>query len=93
MWSHYADCHRGICVAFSRKRLECLSNHIFDRNKRRNDIWKVEYVEAFPKFDICEFLQGKIMPEAITSKSCDWCYEKEQRFVLGLKGRRKNNFT
>lgn len=65
MWSHYANCHTGICIGFKTK--------YFDLNSVM--IEKVLYSNDFPKLESL-----KNIPLLIT-KSLDWKYENEYRLI------------
>lgn len=73
MWSHYSDCHRGICLELTFER-----GTMFYNNAR-----EVSYEEAFPSLNFFETLKR---PAENTSwllrKHMDWKYEQEIR-VLG----------
>lgn len=65
MWSHYANCHRGICIGFD--------TELFNRHTTM--IEKVTYANEFPKLDSLTNI-----PILIT-KSLHWEYEQEYRLI------------
>lgn len=67
MWSHYADCHQGICIGFHTIYL------LLDRNLVMLN--KVNYARQFPKFNKVTSLP------IITTKSTLWKYENEYRLI------------
>ena len=79
MWSHYANSHRGFCIAF-------------DARKLRAE--KVIYADTVPCIDLIEAWAagqdkkaGEAMAEqiwrALKVKLAEWSYEDEYRFHLG----------
>jgi hypothetical protein len=73
MWSHYADCHKGICLEFS------TSQPSFFQKAQ-----PVNYGEEFPALN----LRDIVVDEALRStapwmlmKACQWEYEKEWRVL------------
>ncbi len=72
MWSHYADCHTGICLGFDVKK---------DPGFFTFPI-KVNYQDAYPKIDISE--EGKLIEYVIalmSTKYSEWSYEEEIRIM------------
>lgn len=83
MWSHYADCHRGVCLMFD-------TRHEFFR-----PAWPVEYADEYPRVDFAGFtrMMGKMGAIGVAAedaqremirtffltKSNHWCYESEWR--------------
>lgn len=68
MWSHYSNCHKGICIGFD-------ANCSIFRQAR-----KVSYTRTLPKLsqnDSADDLLEKI----VFTKSEDWGYEEEFRIV------------
>lgn len=72
MWSHYADCHTGICLGFDVKKDPGF--FIFPIN--------VNYQDAYPKIDISEESKYKEYVYALMStKYSEWSYEEEIRIM------------
>ena len=71
MWSHYANCHRGLCFEF----LDTNNTSFFSQAKPVN--YQVEYPVINPFFDTDEEKGRKIL----LTKSSQWCYEKEWRVI------------
>jgi hypothetical protein len=73
MWSHYASKHEGVCLGF-----EDLPSRL--------DVRPVQYRQSMPEIRIADFLsklsweQLKVL---LLTKSCQWAYEREWRFVHG----------
>jgi hypothetical protein len=78
MWSHYADSHRGVCIAVRPDRLE------YGR------LLPVDYCEKIPIIDAEAYLQPNREPfvTASRSKALDWRYEQEWR-TIAPKGPRQ----
>lgn len=82
MWAHYADSHRGFCIAYD------IKSHMPNSHMRRL-LYPVEYATDF--FDATEFfIKGKdnksfnnlYLSKAGLIKSVDWSYEKEWRLLF-----------
>lgn len=75
MWSHYADCHAGVCLEFS-----------FEATA---PLHRVEYVERQPRLHFADFDEvgrdssrfKSAVIEVLTAKAVDWAYEKEWRCI------------
>ncbi|MDB5973983.1 MAG: hypothetical protein JWR07_743 [Nevskia sp.] len=87
MWSHYADCHKGVVLELGR------FNEVEDNLLAAKP---VEYVEQFPLFMSVEnwidYLTGKtrihddILYRPAFAKHVDWRYEKEWRVWIPAIG-------
>lgn len=76
MWSHYANCHRGICLEFSNVAPP------FQKTQ------PVEYSDEYPKLDLEAVVTSEELRAAapwMLRKSDHWSYEKEWR-VLDFDG-------
>lgn len=79
LWSHYADCHRGVCLGFDFSRL---SKEFMDI------VFKVNYTEAYPQIHYSEFLKSGLQNsynyifKALATKYKVWQYEKEWRMII-----------
>jgi len=74
MWSHYADCHKGICLEFRTD----IKDSIF--NKAEPFI----YSDQYPHLDLdelAEFEQLQNWATWMLTKSSHWSYEKEWRIL------------
>jgi hypothetical protein len=76
MWSHYSDSHKGIVLEFDIKEDE------------KNEFFTVKYVDKIiennkPFNDIKK--NYFFLEELLATKSKDWCYENEVRFLFDLK--------
>jgi hypothetical protein len=79
MWSHYADSHKGICIAFDK---DILVDSLKEYNENVK-MSKIDYVNNVPVIDI-NIIDNKItlsdeIEKVITSKLKHWDYEKEVR--------------
>jgi hypothetical protein len=66
MWSHYADCHKGVCLGFD---LESLPFVQVDR---------IKYVNEFPDLNWFKDFEGSFV-KMLRHKSIEWSYEQEIR--------------
>lgn len=66
MWSHYADCFKGICLEFSNS--GALSN-----------IEKVNYIDEYEEI-FCE--SDEDIRATLRNKTKDWAYENEWRLIV-----------
>lgn len=79
MWSHYAEQHRGLCVELPR-----VSQNMLAKNEHT---LPVRYSVKKPIISVNEQLLGdeslkkEIKRSLIYTKSADWAYEREWRFV------------
>ena len=73
MYSHYADCHQGICLEFNLEK-----DNIFNPEE-------VRYVKDFPhlEFGLSHEINHALAVALISTKSIDWAYEKEYRSLRG----------
>jgi hypothetical protein len=76
MWSHYADCHRGICVEF-----KVTGGKLFGC-----DLCEVNYEEEYPKLSVYDDIDLEWTKRYLTTKACDWRYEQEWRIVYRETG-------
>lgn len=71
MWSHYSNCHKGFCIEYDFSQLI----------KSKALVLPVIYSKTVP--DIADtYLKNKKRYSSIYTKSLDWEYEKEWRFIL-----------
>lgn len=73
MWSHYADCHRGICLEF---RLAHTAHVDFFAGATR-----VRYQEDLPVVNPYEMDRLEMMRACLLTKSSRWAYEQEWRNI------------
>ncbi len=69
MWSHYADCHRGICLVYE-------TNYEFFAHAQ-----PVHYRRERPSVNPISQSKEEMLDNAIFTKSSDWAYEKEWRIL------------
>lgn len=72
MWSHYSESHSGICLELS-----------YDDSKRPTDCFfqPVRYSTHFSTIDSARNDDPEAVKTFYLTKSADWMYEKEWRFV------------
>ena len=70
LWSHYANCHKGICIGF-RTDGDYLSKAV-----------PVLYQEEFPRVSLYESTHDERAEKASLTKSSIWSYEEEWRVVV-----------
>jgi hypothetical protein len=71
MWSHYADCHRGICIEF-----KTTEGALFGC-----DLLDVYYDGNYPRLNVCDDVDFEFVKRCLRTKSADWDYEKEWRII------------
>ncbi|NOQ28097.1 MAG: DUF2971 domain-containing protein [Bacteroidales bacterium] len=79
MWAHYSDNHNGVCFIFDRDCKEPFSNFKLDR---------FSYGEVdYNNYSAINYLTSKFegMKKIYFTKSADWAYEEEYRYVLKEK--------
>lgn len=74
MWSHYADCHRGICLEFN----TVVGKSLFGHAQR------VNYGYDLPVYEPYSVNHEMLAQKALFRKAPDWKYEKEWR-VIGIQ--------
>ncbi|TNI22152.1 hypothetical protein CF132_05600 [Aeromonas dhakensis] len=96
MWAHYASEHRGICIGYNHDVLpqediiisdsESLKPYPLIKVNYDNVIFDHELIESLNdfKFDEEEPFK-KVSIRALTTKSEEWSYEKEHRFLSHLE--------
>ncbi len=96
MWSHYADCHKGVCVGFDYLKIKKYIKDGCEKwmryeaiafPKRCNidvviSLFKVEYQKEYPVINPAEIRDKNNIFIPITTKSDQWEYEKEYRLIL-----------
>lgn len=81
MWSHYANSHKGFCIAYDISKLD-------KNNIMRKNLYPVIYKKE--KFDVSYYLDSAICPKypaiaGLCWKSREWSYEDEYRIILPCK--------
>jgi len=74
MWSHYADCHRGICLIYE-------TNYEFFAHAQ-----PVIYQQVRPRVNPIAQTTEESLDNAIFTKSSAWAYEKEWRILHYQQG-------
>ena len=75
MWSHYADCHKGICLEF-----ECRQSEKLFQYAR-----PVRYTSTYPELHFFK-PDRRMGEEFFFSKAVDWSYEREWRVTSDNPG-------
>jgi hypothetical protein len=87
MWAHYANGHRGVCLVFEFEKMQ---------SEKIGVPMSVAYLPSPPKFNfVRESLQGgstplfnyKFQQAVLATKSTDWAYEQEVRFISNCHGK------
>lgn len=74
MWGHYANMHRGICLAYD----------ILEMSERLKTVIPVNYSDHLPALaDSSEYGIIRFFIESLRTKASDWSYEKEWRCLQG----------
>ena len=82
MWSHYANSHKGFCVGFDTSALEAFFKRIFEEDEKHIVFpVKVEYQRNYPIFRFHGMDYREFYVRPLTTKSADWGYEKEYRYI------------
>lgn len=87
LWSHYADQHRGICLEFSFVR-HGVGVHEIDRSQdgKQYLLGEVNYSKQRPSLlvntDDASVVPYELIDKSLFTKSLDWSYEEEWRFVM-----------
>jgi hypothetical protein len=76
MWSHYADCHKGICMKF-----KTTGGKLFGC-----DLLNVDYVENYPNLSVYDNPDYEWVRKHLTTKSLAWRYEEEWRIMYERTG-------
>lgn len=81
MWSHYADSHNGICIGYDISKI----------NNEKMRLLEIDYsTKRFEPSDIIKDLQtlpsmiDTIIDKVVTTKSEQWSYENEHRYITKL---------
>jgi Protein of unknown function (DUF2971) len=76
MWSHYADCHRGICIKF-----KTTGGKLFGC-----DLSKVDYQKQYPIFSVYDKPDFEFVKKYVRTKWLEWIYEEEWRIIYKETG-------
>lgn len=80
MWSHYSENHTGICIEYDYTKNKKITNHIFPVNYINKPINTIELKNPDINNYNSEY-ELDILISALT-KSKEWEYEKEWRFII-----------
>lgn len=85
MWSHYADSHRGVVIEFDVEESEPFTLFNMPKKSGFSSKWifeRVNYRKTRWLEDPALKSDDDIMKHYILTKSDEWIYEKEHRFIL-----------
>ena len=71
MWSHYSDCHRGLCLQFKTS----METPLFW------EAFKVIYQDEYPIINVMDMGKAEEFRKALLTKSTHWAYEEEWRIL------------
>ncbi len=89
MWSHYSDSHKGFCVGLDsdvlRKHFKTLEEN--DKVLVEDPVEElcVEYYAEYPAWNTFEGDDKEWLFQQFRTKSADWGYEREWRYILMRK--------
>jgi hypothetical protein len=72
LWSHYSNCHTGVCIGFNAKKL-------YDILKF-SAVGPVTYFAQYPNLSVLRDNED-LFYNQVYNKSIDWYYEKEWRYI------------
>ncbi len=80
MWSHYANNHKGVCVEYE---VNQDSHHRKIYLQQNRFLMPINYSSEIPKISGTYFFHNieENIEKILLSKSLDWSYEKEWRFI------------
>lgn len=83
MWSHYASQHKGICIGYDAEMLLAESDyHELKKVNYDTTIFEPELLNDLEKLnDIFSPDFKPFLDRLVTTKSNDWSYEKEHRYI------------
>ena len=72
LWSHYGNCHTGVCIGFNSEMLY---------KSTGAGVGRVEYLNHYPELKPSGIGNLKDLIVQVCSKPPDWAYEQEFRFI------------
>jgi hypothetical protein len=85
LWSHYANSHRGFCIAID---IEQIDEYFEKYNNETNCpaiLYKVKYSHQLPiLIPGPDFNDSSVVIDALTTKAENWAYECEWRYIMTL---------
>ena len=81
MWTHYCQCHQGICIGLNIERVKSYLNARLDSPYKGPKDVMVNYDKLIKKPDYFETNKGYI-DYVVSTKAEEWIYEQEVRLVL-----------
>lgn len=82
MWAHYASQHKGVCIGYSTELLKDGDEDMLMKVNYDSVLYEQEYLDALEgstEFD--SEIINELCNRLFTTKSNDWSYEKEHRYV------------
>lgn len=92
MWSHYSEKHSGVCLEFNKDEMEM--KIVSGGQTTSLEPIDVNYSEEYPMFDFFKAMRHNDSSEiekALTTKSKDWEYESELRYISLKNGEQPFN--
>lgn len=86
MWTHYANSHKGFCIAYDIEKLEDSETYLNDVNRM-----VVNYKKSPPIIDVRDILGKDFLVKMFGTKSKIWSYENEIRLIYSNFGIKKYN--
>ena len=86
MWAHYANSHKGFCIAYDVEKLEDSEKFSLDVNRMT-----INYSEKPPQIEITDIKSPNFIIKLFGTKSPVWQYEKEIRLLYTNYGMKKYN--
>lgn len=94
MWAHYSSEHKGVCIGYNTALLDNINSQtpvesedriIFRKVNYDSILFDNEHLEAMDDLDLTDNNYFEWIAERIlTTKSNDWSYEKEHRFITHI---------
>lgn len=93
MWAHYADQHKGIVVGFDDDFLSDIETDALTQEKLIHTKKPIKISYDTTRFDPFEYenengdfrgISKKLAMKLLTTKSDDWIYEKEHRYIIPI---------
>jgi len=82
LWSHYAKGKNGLCLVYGfDRKYENKFYTVELENGKKVVLFDVIYSSELPEYDFSDF-QGERNRKILYTKSIDWAYENECRFIL-----------
>ena len=89
LWSHYTNNHKGVCIGLNTKKIiefmdqKAKMGIVFDLQDidYKKEMPKINFFESMKQINVHNFKNSDLY-KLLYTKSKDWNYEKEYRFIL-----------